>query len=133
VTAARAVTNRNNQVTHVVVTFSGAVNPAEADSRTTYHLAVPGKGGSYTARNAKIIRLKSVRYSAATNTVTLMPRAPFKITKPAEVLVVAMPPSSLQDSQAQRIVKRAALRARLKGSGCRQRRGALRQGGFGRS
>src|SRR5262249_7277803 len=91
VTAVRAVTHKHTHVTTVVVTFSGAVNPAEAGRRATYRLAMPGKRGSYTARNAKIIRLKSARYDAATNTVTLMPRSPFKITKPVEILVAGMP------------------------------------------
>jgi probable HAF family extracellular repeat protein len=93
VTSVRAVTNKSNQITQVVVTFSGAVNPAEADSRATYRLAMPGKGGSYTARNAKTIRLKRARYDAATNRVTLVPRTPFKITKRLEISVAGMPPA----------------------------------------
>jgi hypothetical protein len=97
-TAVRAVTNQKNEVTQIVLTFSGAVNPAEAGSRATYRLTMPGKRGPLTATNARTIRLKSARYNAASNTVTLVPKTPFQITKPVKVLVEA-----LHDSQGQLI------------------------------
>jgi uncharacterized membrane protein len=100
-TGVRAVTNQKQQVTRVVVTFSGALDPAEADSLADYYLAMPRNHSPLTAGNARTIRLKSARYHAASNTVTLVPKTPFKLTKPVEVLVVGMPPSGLRDSQGQ--------------------------------
>src|SRR5262249_55819347 len=97
ITAVRAVTNQKNEVTRIVLAFAGSVNPAEAGSLETYRLTAPGKHGASTATNAKTIRFKSVRYNAASNTVTLVPKTPFKITKPVEVLVEAF------DSQGQLI------------------------------
>ena len=54
--------NRKHQVTQILVTFSGAVNFQEADQTGIYRLAHPGKKGSYTARNAVVIKLRSASY-----------------------------------------------------------------------
>jgi hypothetical protein len=97
------VTNKKHQVTEVLVTFSGAVNAGEAQALGTYRLATPGIHGSYTAKNAGIIKLKSAGYNAATNTVTLIPRKPFALTKPVQLLVEGVPPSGLQDAAGQLI------------------------------
>jgi probable HAF family extracellular repeat protein len=91
---ARPMTNKKHQVTQILVTFDGAVSPVDAGNPATYRLATPGKGGSYTAKNAKIIRLKSAMYDPATKTVTLVPKKPFKITKPVQLLI-----AGLHDSQ----------------------------------
>jgi hypothetical protein len=45
VTGVRDVTNKKHQVTEVLVTYSGAVNAAEADNLATYRLATAGKKG----------------------------------------------------------------------------------------
>ncbi len=58
-------TNKKGQVTAVTITFSGPVNTTEAGSIASYHLATPGKGGSYTAKNAGTIRLKSAAYNSS--------------------------------------------------------------------
>ena len=91
-------TNKKHQVTEVVVAFSGAVNAGEAQSLFTYRLATPGKKGSYTAKNAGIIKLKSASYNAASKTVTLIPKKPFALTKPVQLLIDGVPPSGLQDN-----------------------------------
>ncbi len=90
--------NKKHQVTEVVVIFSSAVNAAEADRTSTYHLATPGKGGSYTAKNAVVINLKSASYNPAINMVTLTPAKPFASTKPVELVVYASGPNGLQDT-----------------------------------
>jgi len=92
-------TNKKHQVTEVDVIFSGLVNSAEADTLTTYRLATPGKKGSYTAKNAKIIKLKTALYTASTNTVALTPKKPFFLTKPVQVLVYGTGPNALQDAE----------------------------------
>ena len=92
--------NKKHQVTEVDVIFSGAVNAAEADSMHTYRLATPGKKGSYTAKNAGIIKLKKALYTPSTNTVALTPKKPFALTKPVQVLVYGTGATALQDAQA---------------------------------
>lgn len=92
-------TNKKHQVTEILVTFSGAVNAAEADSISTYRLATPGKKGSYTSKNAGIIKLKSAVYNGSSDTVALTPKAPFTLTKPVQLLVYGTGPSGLQDAE----------------------------------
>ncbi len=98
VTSVRDVTNKKHQVTEVIVTFSGAVNAAEADNLATYRLATAGKKGSFTAKNAQVIKLKSAVYDAADDTVTLIPKKAFALTKPVQLRIDGLPPSGLQDS-----------------------------------
>jgi len=86
------------RVTEVLVTFSGPVNTAEADSINTYRLATQGKKGSYTAKNAGILKLKSAQYNAATNQVALAPRKPLALTKPVQLLVYGTGKTALFDS-----------------------------------
>ena len=79
------------------------VNAAEADSINTYRLATPGKKGSYTAKNAGIIKLKSAVYNGSSDTVALTPKAPFALTKPVQLLVYGTGPSGLQDAESRLI------------------------------
>jgi hypothetical protein len=97
-TAVRDVMNKKHQVTEVIITFSGAVNAAEADSTGIYRLTTPGKHGSYTAKNAGIIKLKMAAIGAANDTVTLTPNKPFALTKPVRFVVNETSPSGLQDT-----------------------------------
>jgi hypothetical protein len=97
VTGVRDVTNKKHQVTEVIVIFSGAVNAAEAQNPAIYRLTLPGKKGSYTAKNARAIGLKSAAYNSANDTVTLTPLKPFKVTKPVQLQVNGQPPAGLQD------------------------------------
>jgi len=89
---------KRNQVTELLVTFSGPVNAAKAGLIGTYRLATPGKKGSYTAKNAGIIKLRSALYNAAENTVTLTPKKAFALTKPVQMLIYGIGPTALQDS-----------------------------------
>ncbi len=91
------ITNKKHQVTEVLVTFSGAVNSTEADQTGTYRLAMPGKVGSYTAKNATLITLKSAVYPAANDTVALTPVKPFALTKPVQLLVYGTGATALKD------------------------------------
>ncbi len=92
-------TNKKHQVTEIFVTFSSAVNAAEADSINTYRLATPGRKGSYTAKNSGIIKLKSAVYNGSSDTVALTPKAPFGLTKPVQLLVYGTGSSGLQDAE----------------------------------
>ena len=74
------------------------MNAGEADSLATYRLATACKKGSFIAKNAPVIKLKSALYNAATNSVTLTPKKAFALTKPVQLLVDGEPPSGLRDS-----------------------------------
>jgi hypothetical protein len=94
-------TNKKHQVIEVDVDFSGPVNAAEADSLSIYRLATPGKHNSYTAKNARIIRLKSATYASmgGMSAVALIPKKPFVLTKPVQLLINGSFPAGLQDAE----------------------------------
>ena len=97
VKSATLVTNKRHQITTVVVTFTGVVNKQEADSIGTYRLAMAGKHGSFVARNAGVIKLKSAVYNANTDAVALSLRKPFVSKKPAQVLIYGSGGNGLKD------------------------------------
>ena len=85
-------------MTEILVGFSGAVNAAEAQGLGEYSLVMAGKHGSFTAKNARHIKLKAASYDAANDTVTLIPRKAFALTRNVQLRVDGVPPSGLQDS-----------------------------------
>ena len=87
-------------MTEIIVDFSGAVDASEAESVATYRLATAGKKGSFTAKNATVLKLKSAAYDAALDEVTLTPKRAFALTKPVELTVDGQ---SLQDNAGQPI------------------------------
>ncbi len=99
VTGASDVLNSKNQVTQIVIDFSGPLNAAQAVQRCHYRLAFPGSKGSYTARNARVVLLKKLVYNATAYTVTLTPGRPFALTRKAELVIRGNPPNGLRDSQ----------------------------------
>ena len=64
VTGVSDVLNNKNQVTQIVIDFSGPVNASQAEKRCIYRLAFRGSNGSYTAKNALVVRFKKPLYSA---------------------------------------------------------------------
>jgi hypothetical protein len=92
------VQNKQHLVTQIVVTFSGAVNGSEADSAATYRLATAGKKGSFDAKNAGIIKIKSAALGGANNVVTITPKKAFALTKTVQFRVNGLAPSGLQDN-----------------------------------
>ena len=106
-------TNRKHLVTQINVTFSGQVNATEADQTRTYRLAHPNRQGSYTARNAVTVKLRSAKYNATTDTVTLTPRMPWALRAQAlQLLIDGSSPSGLQDIVEAVISRRCRQRAR---------------------
>ncbi len=92
--------NKKHDVTQISVIFSGAVNSAEAGEATgIYKLTTPGKKGSYTAKNAGTIKIKSATYNQANDTVVLIPKKVFALTKPVQLLITGTAPSGLQDAE----------------------------------
>jgi hypothetical protein len=65
------------------------LNAAEADSLGAFQLKTPGKRNSFTAKNAKVLKLTSAVYTGTSTswTVTLTPKAAFALTKPVQLLV----------------------------------------------
>jgi hypothetical protein len=100
VTNVTLMENRKHVVTQIIVDYSGPVNSSEADSVATYRLATPGKKGSFTAKNAMVLKLKSAAYDAALDAVTLTPKKAFALTKPVQFVINGQ---SLEDSTGQLI------------------------------
>jgi hypothetical protein len=91
-------TNKKHLVTQINVMFSGQVNTDQADQTRTYRLAHPNRQGSYTARNAATVKLRSAKYNSATDTVALTPRMPLALKAQAlQLLIDGSSPSGLQD------------------------------------
>jgi hypothetical protein len=92
------VLNKRHLVTRIEVIFSGPVNMVEAEQRVLYRLAAPGKKGSFTAKNAHVIKLKSIMIDATGEMVTLTPKAAFALDKPVQLQINGHSPAGLQDS-----------------------------------
>ncbi len=90
--------NKQHQVTQILVHFSGPVNSRKADALSTYRLTTADKKGSFAAKDAKVIALKSAVYSGRTDSVALVPRKPFGLTKPVQLRVYGLGPSGLTDT-----------------------------------
>jgi cyclophilin family peptidyl-prolyl cis-trans isomerase len=90
--------NRRKEVTNIQVTFSEPVNSAQADAQATYRLVAAGRGGSFTARNARVIKPSSIVYSVTDNTATLTLKKPMKLTKALQLTVQGTGTSGLVDS-----------------------------------
>ncbi len=101
--AVQVVKNKRRRLEEIVLSFSGALNAAEADNVGEYSLIVAGKHNSFTAKNAKHIGLASASYNAATHTVTLVPSKHIVIKKPVELIVNGTAPSGLEDSSSRLI------------------------------
>jgi hypothetical protein len=100
VTNVTLMENREHVVTQIIVDYSGPVNSSEADSVATYRLATSGKNGSFTAKNAMVLKLKSAAYDTALDAVTLTPKKAFALTKPVQFVINGQ---SLEDSTGQLI------------------------------
>ena len=98
VTGVSDALNNKNQVTQIVIDFSGPVNASQAEKRCIYRLAFRGSNGSYTARNAPVVRFKKPVYSVSNYTVILTPSRPFALFRNAELVIRGNPPSGLRDS-----------------------------------
>ena len=91
------VLDRRKNVTQVIVSLSGDVDPGKAASTGIYRLATAGRKGSFDARNAGILKLRSAAYNSVTDTVTLTPLRPFRLVKPVQVRVNGQSPAGLID------------------------------------
>jgi hypothetical protein len=97
VTVVQPVFNKKHRVIEILVTFSGSVNASEAGNVETYRLVTPGTRGSFTARNARKIKLRSAVYDSGSDRVTLTLKKALALTTPVQLTVAGTPPSGLQD------------------------------------
>jgi hypothetical protein len=92
--------NKKKLVDQLILNFSGALNASEAASVSEYELILAGKKNSFTAKNAKQIKILSASYSSANDQVTLAIKKPFKLTKkPIELIVNGVGASGLEDAE----------------------------------
>ncbi len=83
----------------IVIQFSGALDTAEADNVRTYRLSKTNKKGSFAAKNAKIVALKSASYNPLINTVVLTSKKRFNLIQPLQLVVYATGPAGLKDAE----------------------------------
>jgi hypothetical protein len=88
---------KKNKVIGLTLSFSGGLNPGEAQSLGEYQIIVAGKKNSFTAKNAKKLPLLSAVYNAANHSVALTLKKPLAVKKPTELVVQGTGPSGLQD------------------------------------
>jgi hypothetical protein len=93
----RLVTDRRKNVTQVIVSLSGVVDAGQAQQLTTYRFATAGKRGSFDARNARALKLRSARYDVATATVTITPFRSFRLGKTLQFRINGSVPAGLVD------------------------------------
>ena len=98
VTKVEPVLNRRHLVTEILVAFSGPVDGAEAQDVGIYRLTIAGARGSFTAKKARNVKIRSAIYQVATNTVTLNLTKRIPLSKPVQLQVDGQPPSGLQVS-----------------------------------
>ncbi|MFO0953617.1 MAG: choice-of-anchor E domain-containing protein [Isosphaeraceae bacterium] len=80
----------HNQPTQLAVTFSQAVNPADATNVNNYKVLTQAPNGTFGPPGGQVITVKSAVYNTATRTVLLTMTQPFNYHKPAK-LVVTLP------------------------------------------
>jgi hypothetical protein len=92
------VQNSSHHVTKITITFSGALNATEAKSLANYRLVMAGTNGSFTAKNAKVLAIKSAVYNATAHTVTLTPVTAFALSSPVQLTMNGTSASGLHDT-----------------------------------
>jgi hypothetical protein len=98
-TQIQPIADKQHRLTQILITFSDALDAHSAGQVSRYRLAMAGKKGSFTAKDAKLIPLRSAAYNAARNTVTLVLKHPLKLTKAVQLLIHGQPPLGLRDSR----------------------------------
>jgi hypothetical protein len=86
-TGIRVVRNKRGRITEVLISFSGAPDPAQAGNTSEYHLTGAGRRGSFAGKGARPIGLRSAGYSPSSDTVSLLLKRPFAPKRPVGVAV----------------------------------------------
>jgi hypothetical protein len=103
VSSVQDVKGKRNTVDEIVINLSGPVSAAQADALANYQLTGANAGGSLTARNSTRIALRSAVFKPANDTITLVPRKAFGLTRPVELTINGTSASGVQDSSGQLI------------------------------
>ncbi len=87
-TSAQPVIKRH-KVTKVVLTFSGSLEADLAQEQSLYRFVIAGRKGLFTAKNAMVVTVGKAQYNPtlSPDTVTLIPRTAFSLSKPVEVRI----------------------------------------------
>ena len=101
VTAVTTALNKQKAVTAINLTFNGDLAASSVANLSNYRLATAGKGGSFTAKNAKTVKIKGASYNAATHTVTLVLSKAQRINGPTQLKVSGGPGSGLVSANGQ--------------------------------
>jgi cyclophilin family peptidyl-prolyl cis-trans isomerase len=92
------VFNKAHRLTQILVHFSADVNAAQAGRTGIYRLALPGRKGSYSARNAPLVRIRRAAYNSQSDTVTLQLQTPLALFRKAQLRIAGLAPIGLTDS-----------------------------------
>jgi hypothetical protein len=90
------VLNTRDLATRVVLTFSGPVDAASAQTPALYRLTTAAAGGSSTPRAGRVIKLHSAVYDAADHAVILTPSKPIAVTKPVRLWIGGTSPKTVE-------------------------------------
>jgi hypothetical protein len=91
VSSVRVVTvhlTRKKTASEIVIAFTGALDPADADNLGNYRLAAPGKGKK-SRTYSKIINLVSAVYAPASDQVTLRPGGKLALRPAPQLRIIA--------------------------------------------
>jgi plastocyanin len=91
--------NKRHMVTQITIGWSAPLNASQAGDVAFFRLATAGKKGSFDAKNARMIKLKSATYVPALNEVVLTPAKPFTLSKPVQLMVSGQPTAGLEDAE----------------------------------
>ena len=86
----------NGEVRKIVVYYNIPLNLASAVSRSNYSLVDSGRDKIFGNRNDRSIRLKSLSYSAAKESVTLTLKKPESLKRLLRLTINAQPPAGVQ-------------------------------------
>jgi streptogramin lyase len=94
----RLVLNKHHKVMEILVGFTGGLNARDAKDTAIYRLTRAGKGGSFTAKGATVLKLRSAVYQAASDLVALTPRKPVSLVRRVQLVVDGVRAGGLHDS-----------------------------------
>ena len=86
ISSLQIATNKKHLATKITISFDGDVNV----SNVVYRLATPGKKGSYTAKNAKSIEIRSESYDPINHILTIIPQKAFALTKQVQLQIAGL-------------------------------------------
>jgi plastocyanin len=99
VTGVQTVLSKRGQVKEITIGFTGPLNASQADNVALYRLVLPGAKGSFRARTAKAVKVRSAVYDASTNTVALALQKPLPLARQVQLTIDGEAPSGLEDNQ----------------------------------